>query len=176
MKLQITFLFFSALILSACNEVAVEDGVVPAEYAGYVKPYLGTYYGQVEGKQTEITISMSNNTPEVTVRNAEGNDITGSSCRSRVGLLKRIKAEDIGNKNYVLERATFALDPGFCMIQGREVAFNFKSSNEFRLEILEREDRRICPPPRNGPPGTGPIDEPCDEFGTVTYLTGHFRK
>lgn len=170
------FLSLCAIALSACNEVTVDDGIVPAEYAPYVQAYLGTYQGQVDGKPTEITITMTNNIPAVTVRNAYGNDITGMNCRSQVGRLKSIKAEERGNKNYVLERVNFDLDRGFCMIQGRAVTFNFKSANEFSLEILNQDERKNCPPPRTGPPGTGPIDEPCDEFSTVNYITGQFKK
>ncbi len=175
MKLQIILLTFCALAFTACNEISVTDGQVPQEYVAYVKPYLGTYRGEVDGKSTEIIISMYNNVPTITVRNTYGNDITGASCGSRVGLLKSIKAEDRGDKNYVLERANFYLEPGQCFIQGRVVTFSFRSSNEFILEILERDERKICPPPRTGPKGASPIDD-CDDFSQMTYITGQFKK
>ena len=164
-----------AIAISACNEIDAENGEVPAEYVQQVRPYLGQYFGKVDGKPMEINIVMNGNKPELKVKNAFGNDITGQSCRSQVGDLKSFKAKDLGNKNYALEHVNFYFDTGFCMFQGKVVTLKFESATEFDLEILEKDDRsRLCLP-RNGPPGAPPIDE-CTEMGEVRYLRGSFSK
>ena len=183
LKLQSFFKLFilsavSALILSACDDVEIEDGKVPQKYVQQVQPYLGHYVGRIEGKYTEITIGMNGNVPYLITKNNEGGDITGTNCGSKVGKLVSVAVDDLGGGRYQLKRASFDLDPGLCMIEGTTVDLKIHSTTEFDLAILDRDTRSTTCPPRTPSPGSGipPVDPPCNEIGEITYLRGHFIK
>lgn len=57
----------------------------------------------IDGKATQITISMNGEMPMMSVNNAYGDDILVSNCSSQIGDLTVFKAEEVSRKKYELE-------------------------------------------------------------------------
>lgn len=169
---------FTLFAFTACNEIEVQDGKVPSQYVQYVSPYLGTYSGMMEGKLTQITLSMNGDKPVMSVSNAYGDDILVSNCESKIGDLTTVKANEVSKKKYELDYVAFAFNPVNClMVEGRSVILRFKKTNEFSISILNRDERVTrCLPPTPNLPGTPPTDPSCDQFGEVTYFRGSFKR
>lgn len=168
----------SLSVLTSCNEVEVENGEVPSEYVSQVKTYLGPYKGLMDGQPTEITLSMSGNTPVMTVKNSYGDDLLLRNCKSVPGRLLTVTARNIGNKKYELGRVTFAFSSGRCSwIDGNIVTLEFTNQTKFNLSIVDKDTRAmVCPPTGPSISGAPPADPTCTEVGNVTYFRGQFSK
>lgn len=172
---SLVVLTFSMLAFTACNEIKVEDGILLKKYVPFVTPYLGRYTGTIEGKQTEILIYMQKNSPSIRVKNEfGGGDITGMECRSSVGKLLSFSATDLGNNEYQLDRAIFALDPGSCNIKGRAVTLVFTENSELSLSISGIDNRAEKCSAASADANMEPTV--CHKVGEIPFIRGKFVK
>lgn len=164
--MKVLALALTALILSGCKDIQIQDGRIPAEYLTTAAQYMGNYAGQFNGTSAEISLWLEGNVVKVKYTDARGSDILNPQCQSQIGHLRSITVSG-EQKNPQLDVANFAFDPGNCSstVLGRMLVVWFeRKSSSVRMapQILQRWDR--CP------------WEDCTNPDRDVYLRGEFNK
>ena len=166
--------------LTACKQVDVPNGEVPAQYLELAKTYMGSYSGNFEGNPGTITLSLVGN-KVMTSFKGQVNDILGDiRCNSQIGDVATIQ---IDNKEKYLQYASIHFSPNACgAVQGRSLALHFsKDAKSFGAQILrEVVPVYICtsypyPIPGRAYPTPFPQQQ-CRIDYQYDYLTGQFAR
>lgn len=180
MKLS-QFFGMSALIvamgLAAC-EVSIKDGKVPDKYLTAAKEYAGTFRGEFEGLQSNLTLSLANDgTAALTIVDLYGNKNFIKGCSSQIGTLRYA---DVDKNDQQLKSAKFKFSTS-CPIEGRLVELYFNSKNDVSVSIVKETQIQTDYGPDNcyyAGPYTGPICTPTTTTKVVPYswLSGRFSR
>ncbi len=151
-----------------CKDITTSDGRVPKEYIEMAKPYMGTFVGQFEKVPTQLSLSMDDTGyVRLSAANANGSDILGENCNSKIGSMKVISVSG-SKQNPKVNRVEFNFDPNKCPIMGRSIVLEFDQS-AVQARILHHTDTEIQCPGRYPTGG-------CTTENVFVYLNGVFKK
>ncbi len=176
MKLRLlSLLGAAAFVFTACEEVDIVDGRIPAEYLEQARSIEGEYSGMMERQAVTLNLRLDG---DRLVLNSD-RDLIGEGCESVIGDLTKVRV-DQEDGNTVVEGAKFDFDANMCAfnIEGRSLDFRIRNRNgvtEFNASILAyrdwREECRVeCSPPNGG------CRRICNHYPNDQYLNGRFRK
>lgn len=175
MKLSHLPLYGLALLLfSACQEIEIEDGRIPAQYLEQAQQLVGDYPGVMEREAATLTIALDGDKLILTANR----DLLGGACESSIGDLLAIRGRERDGVTE-LRSAKFAFDANQCSfnVEGNRLNFTVRQRNgniELNASILERSElRRICRPQCDP---WGRCDDNCEYERDDYYLTGRFTK
>lgn len=174
-KLLLGLLAFG--FLTAC-ETSIKDGKVPAKYISEAQKYVGTYHGEFEGRQMDLTLAIrADGLAVLSVRDLNGSTELINRCNSKIG---NLISANVGNTDNKVKSVSFSLDRGNCRVEGRQVTLELSGSNQINAYVVEttRVERSYDPPTcyfdgisRHCFPGNSR-----DEVVPNTYLIGKFSK
>jgi hypothetical protein len=182
MKISKQFICAAAVTLAVsflfgCKSVDIKDGKVPAAYIDQIQPLLGQYKGSFYMYAGNMTISLDEQRPKITLQNSFGNDWIQAGCKTKVGYLRKVYLHD----NNTLDSAVFDFDRGGCReVRGRSITLDFTrtASKQIKINIsylagykMERE----CRPEVGGPPDCA-VRERCTYNQKDVYYSGRFVK
>lgn len=176
MKLRLLSLIGAAVfVFTACEEVDIVDGRIPAEYLEQAEAIVGDYQGVMERSPATLSVRLDGDRLVMT----SDRDLIGEGCESRIGDLTKVRVEKEDDVVEV-DGATFAFDPNLCSfnIEGESLQLRIKERNgvlNFDASILSYvdwvEDCRIeCGHPNGG------CRRVCNRRAEYNYLRGRFQK
>jgi hypothetical protein len=163
------------LSLIACR-ASLRDGKVPEKFREAAAQYSGTYQGQFEGRQMDLTLSMdSDGTARLTFKDLNKDNQLIAGCQSDVG---QLRYAEVSKKDKSVKGLTFLFHRGNCAVQGPFVDLEF-AGKSIKVSIVKEYQLEM----HHGPiVCSGPIgDRDCDStdydvYVPVSWLTGTFSR
>lgn len=178
-KLPLLALALLSLSFVACDKtIETPNGEIPSEYAAQVQQYMGSFHGQLEMQENDLSFSMDGNKVVLSSRK----DLLQPICQSKIGAMKNFSyAEDKGAIQ--VTSAEFDFNANLCSTNfyANSMTIYFVDKNVFEVSMLEKYDRRqVCdgggvitnPPP--APPT--PIPPSCRTEYSPVYWHGKFLR
>jgi len=137
LKQMVSFglLVSTAVALTGCRELKVENGELPAEYVEAASRYMGEYSGSFDGKRGQIRLQLEGRKVIFEFRDSRGGRDLLPGCDAIVGQLESAAVQEKSDGQFELMRVSFALDPGSCWssIRGRELELRFHESRSGKI-------------------------------------------
>ncbi len=178
------FIIFQTLLQSACHEISIHNGKLPAELQAQSRQLDGVYRGSFAGQNSQIQIQTLQGKPQISFEYAEGNHPFGRACEFAVGDLSQLhleKVENIENENPSQKiSSTFQFEAKNCDIPlaAHELtvqAEKVDSHIELTLQLLEKEEtQRVCD--WTSSPEQLLPQPPCRWIPQPVYFAGHYSK
>lgn len=176
MKLRLFSLIGAAVFsFTACQEVDIVDGRIPAEYLEQAQAIVGDYTGAMEREAITLSVRLDGDKLIMT----SDKDLIGEGCESTIGDLTKVRV-DKDDDVVEVEGATFAFDPNLCgfNVEGETLQFSIRERNgNVRLDasILAYQDWVEDCHIECGAPGSG-CRRVCRWRSENRYLRGRFNK